>query len=148
MEHRSPLVRSMLPFLAVAIVAACASAGTAGSGSYSYGFMIPGATVASAFRVGAGDTIAELPGVSSLPTAVRTGITQETITGRFDSTCTRRFGNSAVYPVIFFRSCDPSRGPEADPVVIVGFGPDGRPISRVQWTGPATVTLLNPFRRF
>jgi hypothetical protein len=148
MERRSPLVRASLLFTVTAIVAACASAGSGGSGPYSYGFLVPGATVASAFRIGATDTIAELPGVSSIPTAVRTGITQETITGRFDSTCTRRFGNSTIYPVIFFRSCNPSRGTEADPVVLIGFGPDGRKVGTVQWSGSSTVALLNPFRRF
>jgi hypothetical protein len=147
MRHPSPLARAVMPLVATAIVSACA-AGGGGSGPYAYGFMIPGATVASAFRIGAMDTIAELPGVSSIPSAVRTGITQETITGRFDSTCTRRFGNSTIYPVMFFRSCDPGRGTEADPIVLVGFGPDGRPVSRVQWTGPSTVTLLSPLRRF
>ena len=148
MHPRLTGVRPVVAFLvAIVFSAACAAAGS-GSGPYAYGFMIPGATVASAFSVGAGDTIAELPSVSSIPTAVRTRITQETITGRFDSTCTRRFGNSTVYPVIFFRSCDASRGTEADPVVLVGFAPDGRPINRVQWTGPGTVTLLSPFRRF
>ena len=146
MHRRSP-ARSIAGFVAAVIVAACAAAGAA-SGPYAYGFMIPGATVGTALSVGATDTIAELPSVSSIPTAVRTRITQETITGRFDSTCTRRFGNSRVYPVIFFRSCDPNRGTDADPVVIVGFGPDGRPVNRVQWTGASTVTLLSPFRRF
>jgi hypothetical protein len=147
MRHPSPLARAALPLVATVIVAACA-AGGGGSGPYAYGFMIPGATVASAFRIGATDTIAELPGISSIPTAVRTAITQETITGRFDSTCTRRFGSLGVYPVIFFRSCDPGRGTEADPVVLVGFGPDGRKVNSVQWSGPATVALLQPFRRF
>jgi len=146
MRHRGPFVRMLLAFV-VAGAVACAAAG-GGSGPYAYGFMIPGATVASAFSIGANDTIAELPSVSSIPTAVRTRITQETITGRFDSTCTRRFGNSTVYPVIFFRTCDASRGTDADPVVLVGFAADGRPINRVQWTGSSTVTLLSPFRRF
>ena len=148
MQQRLSGFRTLASFAAAVVVtAACAAAGT-GSGPFAYGFMIPGATVASAFSVGANDTIAELPSVSSIPTAVRTRITQETITGRFDSTCTRRFGTSTVYPVMFFRSCDPARGTEADPVVLVAFGPDGRPINRVPWTGPSTVTLLSPARRF
>ena len=148
LSPRSPFARAILPFAAVAAISACAAAGGGGSGGYGYGFMIPGASLASALSIGAADTVPELPSVSSIPTSVRTRITQETITGRFDSTCTRRFGNSSVYPVIFFRSCDASRGTEADPIVIVGFAPDGRPVGRLAWTGPATVTLLSPFRRF
>lgn len=149
MRIRSPLARAALPFCAVAIISACAAAGSGGSGSFGYGYMIPGASVASAFSIGATDTIAELPSTtSSIPSAVKTRITQETIAGRFDSTCTRRFSATTVYPVMFFRYCDASRGSEADPVAIVGFAPDGRTVNRVQWTGPNTVTLLSPFRRF
>jgi hypothetical protein len=110
--------------------------------------MIPGATVANALRIAATDTIGEFSGESALPPAVRTGISQEITTGRWAAACTRRFGNSNIYPVMFFRSCDPGRGTESDPVVLVGFGPDGRVVGRVQWTGPGTVTLLSPARRF
>jgi hypothetical protein len=146
MRHSSA-ARPLIAFAALFISAACAAAGT-GSGPYAYGFMVPGASLASALSISATDTIGELPSVSSVPTAVRTRITQEAITGHFDSTCTRRFGNGVVFPVIFFRSCDPARGTEADPIVIVGFAADGHPVNRIPWNGPSTVAALQPARRF
>jgi len=50
--------------------------------------------------------------------------------------------------VIFHRACDSSLGPEAEPMVVVGFFSDGKTAGRVRWTGPSTVTLLFPARRF
>jgi hypothetical protein len=141
--------------LALGVVAtagwACASGGAAGSSSgtaaLSYGYMIPGADVA-ALGFGATDSIPELRAQTTLPTALAGAIQQEVDQGRWNNRCTRRFGGPTVYALIFYRACDASLGPEAEPVVVVGFSADGRVVGRVPWSGPNTVTLLVPARRF
>jgi hypothetical protein len=145
-----------LTLLGVALSAsACASgSGTGGvrtvalSNSFSYGYMIPGAGLASAIGVPATDTIPEFPARNTVPTTLANAITQEVATGRWNNQCTRRFGGPSIYAVIFHRACDSSLGPDADPQVVVGFSSDGRVIGRVRWSGPSTVTLLYPARRF
>lgn len=131
---------------------ACASGGAAGASSgaaaLSYGYMIPGPGVATALGLRATDTIPELPARTTLPTTLVNAIQQEVAQGRWNNQCTRRFGGPTVYALIFYRACDAALGPEAEPVVVVGFGSDGRVVGRVPWSGPNTVTLLVPARRF
>lgn len=131
-------------------LSACASGGAAGarSDALAYGYMVPGADVASVLGVSATDTIPELTTRATLPTALANSISQEVVQGKWNNRCTRRFGGPAVYALIFHRACDSSIGPEADPVVLVGFAADGRTVGRVKWIGPNTVTLLSPIRRF
>jgi hypothetical protein len=144
-----------LPLAGVAAaiaLGACASGGAAGAGGAAqglqYGYMIPGNDVAAALGVRATDTIPELPASTTVPTALANAISQEVNQGRWNNRCTRRFGGPTVYALIFYRACDASLGPEAEPVVVVGFGPDGRVVGRVPWSGPSTVSLLVPARRF
>ncbi len=144
----------------VLAMSACASGGATSGGeggavssgaaspSFSYGYMIPGPGLASAIGVPAADTIAELPTRTTVPTTVLNAISQEVAAGRWNNACTRRFGGPRVYAVIFHRACDAALGPDADPMVVVGFSADGRTIGRVRWTGPSTLTLLYPARRF
>jgi hypothetical protein len=111
--------------------------------------MIPGAGVASAITgLRATDSLPELESRSTVPAVVTNAITQEVSSGNWNNGCTRRFGGPTVYTAIFHRSCSAAAGPEADPVVIVGFGADGKVIGRVRWNGPNTVTALVPVRRF
>lgn len=127
---------------------AAGAAGGAASPSLSYGYMIPGAGLASAIGVAATDTIPELNTRATVPTTLANAITQEVASGRWNNQCTRRFRSSTVYVVIFHRACDSSLGPDAEPMVVVGFSAEGRVVGRVRWTGPTTVTLLYPARRF
>jgi len=128
---------------------ACASGGAVGGSlRFSYGYMIPGGDVGTAFGISATDTIPELPAGATVPTVLANAITQEVASGNWNNRCTRRFGGPAVYALIFHRACDSSIGPDADPIVIVGFAADGRTVGRVRWSGPSTVTLLVPARRF
>jgi hypothetical protein len=134
-------------------ISACASGGgaagaTPASGSFAFGFMVPGSAVANALRISATDTLGELNRQATVPSVVTNAISGEVATGRWNNGCTRRFGGPTTYAVIFHRACDAAAGPEADPVVIVGFGADGRVVGRVQWAGPNTVAVLNPARRF
>jgi hypothetical protein len=148
MMHRLPVT------LAVTAMAgwACASGGAAGASDgaagLSYGYMIPGSDVATALGLRAIDTIPEFPARTTLPTALVNAIQQEVAQGRWNNECTRRFSGPTVYALIFYRACDAALGPEAEPVVVVGFRPDGRVVGRVPWSGPSTVTLLVPARRF
>jgi hypothetical protein len=132
------------------LLSACASAGSAAgaSGKFSYGYMIPGPQVANALGTGATDTLPELTSGATVPTLVTNAITLEVAQGGWNNGCTRRFGGPAVYAVIFHRACDSALGPDADPMVVMGFGADGRARGRLRWTGPSTVTLLFPARRF
>jgi len=129
-----------------------ASVGTStGSGSVtnlSYGYMVPGSPAASALGVAATDTLPEIPAQRTVPSVVVNAISQEVATGHWNDRCTRRFGGPRVYVAIFHRVCDSSVGPDADPVVIVAFGSDGRTVGRVRWNGPETVSVLQPMRRF
>jgi hypothetical protein len=146
-----PALIAILVFAWTLTASACASggaAGAAGSSSLSYGYMVPGPQVGSALGIGATDTIPELTTRNTLPTALSNSIAQEVAQGNWKNQCTRRFGGPAVYALIFHRACDSSIGPDADPVVVVGFAADGRVIGRVRWSGPNTVTLLIPTRRF
>lgn len=76
------------------------------------------------------DTIPELPARSTLPTVLTNAITQEVASGNWNNQCPRRFGGPAVYALIFHRARDSSIGPDADPVVVVGFASDGRAVGR------------------
>ena len=127
---------------------AVAGGGGGRSGSMSYGYMIPGPGLASALGVSATDTIPELTASTTVPATVVNAISQEVAASRWNNRCTRRFGGPGTYTVIFHRACDSSLGPDADPMVVVGFSADGRTVGRVRWTGPNTVTLLFPARRF
>jgi hypothetical protein len=147
------MMRGSIVIHAVAVtlaVSACASGGAAASGSsdFSYGYMIPGPRVASAFGIAATDTLPEITARTTLPTTLLNAISQEVAQGNFNNRCTRRFGGPRVYALIFHRSCDSSVGPDADPVAIVGFAPDGRKIGTVAWQGASTITLIVPARRF
>jgi hypothetical protein len=145
---------------AACTVWACASGGGAAGGgatdgggrsastAFSYGYMIPGAGLAGALGVPATDTMPELTTRATVPATVVNAISQEVAAGKWNNQCTRRFGGPRTYAVIFHRACDSSLGPDADPMVVVGFSSDGRTIGRVQWAGPTTVTLLFPARRF
>jgi hypothetical protein len=148
-------ISTCVSLVAVALLlAACASggsaagAGGAASSSLAYGYMIPGAGVASTMGVGANDTIPELTTRATVSTTLSNAIGQEVAAGKWDNRCTRRFGGPSTYVVIFHRACDSSLGPDADPMVVVGFSSDGRKIGQVRWTGPSTITLLYPARRF
>jgi hypothetical protein len=129
-----------------------ASAGTsAGSGAVtnlSYGYIVPGSSAASALGVAPTDTLAEIQAQRTVPSVVVNAMSQEVASGHWNDRCTRRFGGPRVYVAIFHRACDSSVGPDADPVVIVAFGSDGRTAGRVRWTGPETVAVLQPMRRF
>ncbi len=135
---------------ATATLSACASGGAAAGGSAgtAYGYMIPGPGLANAIGLVATDTVPELPTMTTLPTTLTNAIAQEVSQGNWNNRCTRRFGGPTVYALIFYRVCDASLGPEADPFVVVGFAPDGRVLGRLRWAGPSTVTLLVPARRF
>ena len=133
----------------------CASTGTAGGGgggggttNLSYGYMVPGPQVAAALGLTATDTLPELPARTTLPAVLVNAISQEVTQGAWNNRCTRRFGGPQRYAVIFHRACDSSLGPDAEPVVVVGFTADGRTAGRVRWSGPETVTVLQPVRRF
>jgi len=134
----------------------CASGGTsvgtsAGSGAVtnlSYGYMVPGSPAATALGVAPTDTLPEIQAQRTVPSVVTNAISQEVASGHWNDRCTRRFGGPRVYAAIFHRACDSSVGPDADPVVIVAFGADGRTVGRVRWTGPETVLVLQPMRRF
>jgi hypothetical protein len=155
MRRRGRLAPTGVALVGTALIwtlalSACASGGAVGGGSInlSYGYMVPGPEVATALRVGATDTIPELTTRATLPTVLANAISQEVAQGNWNNQCTRRFGGPAIYALIFHRFCDSSRGPDADPVVVVGFSADGRTVGRVRWIGPSTVTLLVPMRRF
>lgn len=136
----------------------CASGGTSAGTSVtaagapvtnlSYGYIVPGSPAASALGVAATDTLPEIQAQRTVPSVVVNAISQEVATGNWNDRCTRRFGGPRVYVAIFHRVCDSSVGPDADPVVIVAFGADGRMVGRVRWTGPETVSVLQPMRRF
>jgi hypothetical protein len=148
------ILASVASLCAALTMSGCASSGAAGGGgaaaspSLSYGYMIPGPGVASTIGVSATDTIPELNSRATIPTTVANAISQEVASGRWNNRCTRRFGGPRVYAVIFHRACDSSLGPDADPMMVVGFSNDGRTVGRMQWAGPSTVTLLYPARRF
>jgi hypothetical protein len=110
--------------------------------------MVPGPQVAIALGLNATDTLPELTTRATLPTALVNAISQEVAQGNWNNQCTRRFGGPATYALIFHRLCDSSRGPDSDPVVVVGFAADGRTVGRVRWAGESTVALLVPMRRF
>jgi hypothetical protein len=146
-------VRGAVVVAIACAISACASGGAAvgatpSSGRFAFGFMVPGSAVASALRISATDTLAELTRQTTVSSVVTNAISAEVATGRWNNGCTRRFGGPTTYAVIFHRACDAAAGPEADPAVIVGFGADGRVVGRVPWSGPNTVTTLNPTRRF
>jgi len=155
MMRRSPLalgpIAPAVATLALGVVlSSCASAGAASgaSANLSYGYMVPGAQVATALGVNATDTLPELAATRTVTEALRTAISQEVQQGNWNDRCTRRFGGPTAYVVIFHRVCDSGAGPEAEPQVVVGFGADGRKKGTVRWTGASTVSVLVPARRF
>lgn len=147
-------MKRLAPFAVVAslamVISSCASGGAAGGGSAntSYGYMIAGTQVATALGVAATDTLPEKSTRVTIPSALETAIKQEVQQGNWNDRCTRLFGGSAGYVVIFHRLCDSGAGPEADPQVVIGFGADGRKKGTVRWTGSSTVAALVPARRF
>ena len=148
--RRSTLPAAVTTLVLAVVLSSCASGGAAGGGSanLSYGYMVAGSEVASAFGINATDTLAEKSTRTTIPSALETAIKQEVQAGNWNDRCTRLFGGPTTYAVIFHRVCDSGAGPEADPQVVVGFGADGRKKGTVRWTGRSTVAALVPARRF
>ena len=150
----APIAPALATLALAVVLSSCASGGAAGGGSVSqsaslsYGYMVPGDQVASALGVSATDTLPELAATRNVSEALRTAIAQEVRAGNWNDRCTRRFGGPTTYIVIFHRLCASGAGPEADPVVVVSFGADGRKKGTVRWTGASTVAKLVPARRF
>lgn len=151
---RSGGVAALILALGAGGCASAAGGAGAASGSQgtvtniSYGYMVPGSPVATALGVAATDTLPEIPSQGTISSIVLNAIAQEVASGHWNNRCTRRFGGPRVYVAIFHRVCDSSAGPEADPAVIVAFGGDGRTVGRVRWSGPETLAVLQPMRRF